>query len=139
MTSGRLNPNSSTRKVSNRTSRPTPAKDGFIVSDAPIKEQHRKFLLNLRDKGGDEYLVNYETFKEFVSLPCHYCGQSGTRKIKTRSVAYSNGIDRVDSNRGYFRDNIVPCCWMCNRLKMRSSVEDLLNHALRIVRHQNLM
>ena len=29
----------------------------------------------------------------------------------------STGLDRVDSNKGYTDDNVVPCCGSCNQLK----------------------
>ena len=29
----------------------------------------------------------------------------------------SNGLDRVDNNKGYTIDNVVPCCKRCNYAK----------------------
>jgi hypothetical protein len=41
--------------------------------------------------------------------PCHYCGAELPLHIV--------GLDRVDNARGYTRDNIVPCCALCNDAK----------------------
>lgn len=35
-----------------------------------------------------------------------------------------NGIDRVDSNIGYTKDNSVPCCKYCNFAKHTMSEDD---------------
>jgi hypothetical protein len=34
------------------------------------------------------------------------------------------GIDRIDSDKGYTIDNIVPCCKVCNKMKMDLSVAE---------------
>ena len=47
--------------------------------------------------------------------PCHYCGGET-----------ENGADRKDSNGGYTVDNVVPCCWGCNRAKKDKSYESFL-------------
>lgn len=54
---------------------------------------------------------------------CHYCGAEPT----TKPIGLPrNGIDRLDSARGYETDNVVPCCWMCNKTKGRRSVSAFL-------------
>ena len=50
------------------------------------------------------------TFKEFMShwqKPCEYCN----------SHIETIGLDRIDNNKGYSIDNIVSCCYTCNRGK----------------------
>lgn len=48
-----------------------------------------------------------EDFKIFWQVPCYYCGDP----IDTI------GIDRINSNLGYTKDNIRPCCTFCNYAK----------------------
>ncbi len=58
--------------------------------------------------------LEYELFIHFVKLPCVYCGfDEGTV-----------GLDRIDSSVGYTVDNVVPCCKVCNYMKLDHSVED---------------
>ena len=35
--------------------------------------------------------------------------------------------DRVDTTKGYFKENCVPCCKMCNIMKNKFSKEDFIN------------
>jgi len=48
--------------------------------------------------------------------PCHYCGVD----IEV------TGLDRKDSSKGYTPDNVVPCCWDCNRIKKDKPYEQFL-------------
>ncbi len=47
-------------------------------------------------------------------------------------VIFVNGIDRVDSNRGYTNDNCVACCKDCNTAKLNMSVEDFKAWSIRL-------
>ena len=64
-----------------------------------------------------EWNITDEQFKSFWNLDCIYCGDS----ISTI------GIDRVDSSKGYIIDNIVPCCYQCNIIKMDYTEQEFLN------------
>jgi len=56
-----------------------------------------------RDKNRENDLT-VEWFKENISSkPCIYCGD--TEKI---------GADRIDNSKGHTKDNVVPCCDLCN-------------------------
>lgn len=39
-----------------------------------------------------------------------------------------NGLDRVDNSIGYIESNVVPCCYICNKMKGELPVEDFLRH-----------
>jgi hypothetical protein len=60
-------------------------------------------------------------FHELIISNCYYCGD--VPKLEKNSYnlfndrLFYNGIDRVDNNKGYLLDNIVPCCKNCNFLK----------------------
>lgn len=67
-----------------------------------------------------------EDLKYLVFSPCHYCGNTGSNTFKNkdgRSIKY-NGVDRVDNNRGYEKDNVVPCCKFCNIAKSVMSYDE---------------
>lgn len=77
------------------------------------------------------------TKNQFVNLifqNCHYCNsepelhENEKRYNKTKIDFKRNGIDRVDSSKGYTIDNCVPCCQMCNHMKLNYSIEDFKNH-----------
>jgi hypothetical protein len=48
-----------------------------------------------------------------------------------------NGIDRIDSSRGYTPENTVPCCSTCNLMKSDSTHEAFLAHIEAIYAHQH--
>ena len=74
---------------------------------------------------------------EFASLifqNCYYCNRSssnvykrynkGCRKSHT-PILY-NGVDRIDNDGGYFLENCVPCCKICNGSKRARSEQEFL-------------
>ena len=73
------------------------------------------------------YALPYEFFKELTQQNCNYCGVKSkqvyqlkdpkTGKIRSGIPIIYNGIDRIDSSKGYFKDNVVACCKICNRAK----------------------
>lgn len=79
------------------------------------------------------------TKKEFLDLTqnkCYYCGRQpqtvsgtvvGKNFIRRRNGQFVyNGLDRVDSELGYTKDNIVTCCEICNKAKRDMSQEKFL-------------
>lgn len=61
-------------------------------------------------KRGYSIEIQFDDFKELVLKPCYYC-----KSLKENEV---NGIDRVDNSNGYTKENCVPCCSTCNRMKL---------------------
>lgn len=70
-------------------------------------------------------LTDFE-FLELVTKSCAYCGH--TQEY--------NGIDRIDSNKGYTINNCVPCCSWCNTMKLDHSLEEFLQHITNIYNFQ---
>jgi len=68
--------------------------------------------------------LTFNEFMEFWQLPCWYCGRS----IETI------GIDRIDNAKGYCKENCVPCCVVCNRMKSSHTKEEFLDTCRRIVK-----
>ena len=58
-------------------------------------------------------------------------------RIKTSSKGYKytisvNGIDRLDSSKGYTIDNCVSCCSVCNTAKLEMDVDDFKEWVVRV-------
>jgi len=72
---------------------------------------------------------------DLFNKSCWYCGY----KPLDNSL---NGIDRVDSSRGYVKDNVVSCCKHCNYMKgsieskFKVTQEEYLNQIFKIHKHQ---
>jgi hypothetical protein len=84
-----------------------------------VEEANKKNLINI-----NKHMYNYthkcemnninfeltkEQFDEIVIKPCYYC-----EIIQDKGF---NGIDRMDSSKGYELDNCVSCCDECNTMK----------------------
>lgn len=77
--------------------------------------------------------LDADAVRELIFRNCFYCEKSpeevGTIYIKQltddRSVKRI-GIDRVDNNKGYYRDNSVPACQGCNYIKRTHGVSELV-------------
>jgi len=62
--------------------------------------------------------ITKDEYESFRNAKCYYCNSQidGVR------------LDRVDNTMGYFMENIVPCCKICNYMKMGLSIVDFLDH-----------
>lgn len=63
-----------------------------------------------------------------TSQPCYYCGD----------VKNYNGIDRVDSSKGYILNNCVPCCEICNKMKLNYTVDSWILHMKKVIEHMEV-
>ena len=67
--------------------------------------------------------LNYNEFIEIIKdSKCHYCDKElifnpYTRDENSNYVSRAYQLDRKDNGLGYSVDNVVPCCWNCNRIK----------------------
>jgi hypothetical protein len=110
---------------------------------APGETGLLKVFKNYKE-GAKNRELNFDlTFEEFKTLTlknCSYCDTPPSRRSIINncrsgfSVYYYNGIDRIDSSKGYQSDNVVPCCYSCNLMKLNYSREDFLRHIAIIYR-----
>lgn len=82
----------------------------------------------------------FESFYLLSQEPCYYCGSpphaitndSNYRKDasnfqKEQGNFIYNGLDRIDNSLGHDVDNVVPCCWTCNRTKSDTNFIDYVS------------
>jgi hypothetical protein len=69
-----------------------------------------------------------EQFRELTSSPCHYTGTtpSTTKEAASGEVFTYNGVDRLDSLKGYTMENCVPCCTEVNFMKRNLPYEKFI-------------
>jgi len=89
--------------------------------------------------------LSLEDVKNITSQNCFYCGvppQFIASSKLVKSVNFKNynqyiynGIDRIDSTRGYTKDNVVPCCKWCNIAKNNKSISEFKEHIKKIYDH----
>ena len=71
-----------------------------------------------------EFTLTKQDFANRIFDPCFYCGAEPYRRV---AHGYVSGLDRVDAEVGYVPGNVVPCCYTCNRVKQRQSVEKFVD------------
>ena len=99
-----------------------------------------KYKKSAKERGLD-FLLNIEQIRILTSSNCYYCGCVPKKEIKTRGNNgnyFYNGIDRIDSSKGYSIENVVPCCYKCNVAKSNYTREDFLSWISKVYYHSIL-
>jgi hypothetical protein len=96
-------------------------KSKYSREEAAIVSLYRQYASKAKQHGR-QFGLTLKTFETLVKLPCAYCGRSPFRNFyrrggTSRCECKVNGIDRVDSTKGYTDTNVVSCCWPCNTAK----------------------
>lgn len=85
------------------------------------------------------FSLDKHEFRCLTSSNCHYCGveprQSVDRKNSNGIYVY-NGIDRVDSTKGYVTSNCVSCCKQCNIAKHNFTAQEFYDWAERVYKRR---
>ena len=101
---------------------------------ALLKVQY-SHLKRRNKKMGFKDVIDFETFAILSKSSCKYCGLKYSKEIEDRlneskkskrlsdHILKCNGIDRIDSKKGYTKENSVPCCKYCNCAKNTMSKE----------------
>lgn len=95
-------------------------------------------LYNYKRKAKSRNLVfdlTIDVFRLLTKQVCKYCGREPHRinKVNKRVGEYVyNGVDRVDNSQGYTAENVVACCYDCNRMKHALGETEFLTHVERI-------
>lgn len=93
-----------------------------------LKARYKKYELGAKERGLP-FELSLEEFDEITKMPCEYCGGYSD---ELNGIKF-NGIDRINSSKGYTVKNSVPCCEMCNRMKLDYDLEDFLEYVKKIV------
>ena len=102
--------------------------------EASVNGLLNRTIQNARQRKLDWHLSK-ETFKQLIFSPCFWCGAEPVERynVAVSKSGYTqrdhltynmihgwihiNGIDRIDSTKGYEEDNVHPCCKHCNFAK----------------------
>ena len=83
---------------------------------------------------GYESELSPEDYREITSQDCYYCGKPPQSKTHPNLYGeiFRNGVDRIDSSKGYTKDNVRPCCSTCNYMKLDMTEQEFFEHINRI-------
>lgn len=79
-----------------------------------------------------EFTIPFEYFNELISSDCVYCGCEGTERKHGSYVFVGNGVDRIDSAKGYTFDNVTTACSACNMMKRTMGPKEYVEHCQRV-------
>lgn len=90
-----------------------------------------KYYIQNATKRKLQFSIPIDIFIKLTSMDCFYCGVEPKQcynflKQNHFGEYYYNGLDRVDNNKGYTIDNVVPCCGKCNHAKAGLSKDEFL-------------
>jgi len=71
--------------------------------------------------------ISEEQYEKYIIGDCKYCGENPNPY---------NGLDRINSGRGYVVENIYSCCSRCNYMKNTLSKAMLYIHLNKIISYQ---
>lgn len=95
---------------------------GIAAMRATIKIYRRGAKLR-----GLKFELTDDQFKKITQENCFLCGAEPGNNCKNRNgngdYIY-NGIDRIDNNKGYTINNVVACCFDCNRAKGNRTLQE---------------
>ena len=90
-------------------------------------------------KKGHEFSLSEEYCYSLFEGNCYLCGSPPKnifKKGKLKGEFIYNGIDRIDSSKGYLLDNVMSCCSYCNFLKGAIHTKDFLEHIKKIYNYR---
>jgi hypothetical protein len=90
--------------------------------------------------------IQLEEFRYLCQQNCYYCGSipnnlityRGLNSFTFRYFMYS-GLDRINNDIGYTRQNVVPCCIICNRAKNSMPFKDFIDWLNRLTDYRQRM
>ena len=102
-------------------------------NDHRVENRFKLYASNAYRRG-IEFALTLPEFDTITQTPCRYCGELPNDGLGS---SYT-GIDRIDSSKGYFSDNVVPCCEWCNKMKLDHPVDEWLSKMKQICEHMNI-
>lgn len=87
------------------------------------KEGKLNVYMSAAKKRGIDWELTSDEFLSFWEKNCNYCNS----KIETI------GLDRIDSNLSYSLTNVVPCCIICNKMKLDMPLKSWFEHMQKII------
>ena len=103
--------------------------------NAPRNAAKARYIKGAKERNL-EFNLSDDEFDSLIFGNCHYCNslpEEHDRNTNHTEIPFlRNGIDRVDSSKGYTIDNCVTCCSTCNRMKSNMSCNDFIKHIQKI-------
>jgi 5-methylcytosine-specific restriction endonuclease McrA len=105
--------------------------DRFSTTYGWVVESRLRGYKKRAAQRGKEWTLDDEEARQLLMGDCHYCGRASDwrpRRIHgdMKQAGRTNGIDRLDNDRGYVPGNCVSACYGCNIRKHTYSYDDFV-------------
>jgi predicted RNA-binding Zn-ribbon protein involved in translation (DUF1610 family) len=123
-------------KIKNNSAIELKTKDLELVAASNLLSKlQRRYL-----KKGLTSNLNSQELLDLVKRNCHYCNAEPSNLMQYKQIHFSynfiyNGLDRVDSSKGYIKGNVLPSCKKCNIAKSDLSYNEFLQHIEKIYKN----
>jgi len=74
-----------------------------------LKSSYKAHTKESLTRGHGDSHLSFDEFTGLVTGSCYYC----THRDENETI----GIDRINNDIGYTKENCVPACWTCNKMK----------------------
>jgi hypothetical protein len=117
-------------------------KSGIKIFDRDLMLSRRiygNYKISAKNRGL-EFSMTIQDIYGLIHKPCFYCGivdenTHNAARLNTEEKIKYNGIDRKNTMLGYVKNNIVPCCSMCNTAKLNHTEEEFKEWLIRAYRN----
>jgi len=83
--------------------------------------------------------LSFDDFYKMSQECCYYYGSPPSNKTTRNGIVLIyNGLDRIDNTLPHNKNNVVPCCWLCNQWKRAMTQEAFLTHVKKIYEQREL-
>lgn len=107
-------------------------KDNRKINGAPIINNLISYYKRSEAARKYGFRLTYEDVEKIVFRNCFYCGTEPCQNRRSYPERY-NGIDRIDSSKGYFINNCVTACFRCNSAKNNMTLMEFKNWIHRLL------
>lgn len=111
---------------------------GNLPGESAFNRLYTMYINNAK-KYKHKFDLDQIIFQMLTSSNCSYCGikpNNFTNRPNQKEVYYFNGIDRINTKKGYLINNVTPCCTICNRMKLNHKLEYFLKHLYKIYKNK---
>ncbi len=106
--------------------------------EANFNNLYHRMVQNAKSRNHSFELTKDEV-RALTGSNCYYCGLPPSQVMRgpgLNGAYFFNGIDRIDSNRGYISDNVRPCCKTCNFAKGTLTEEEFFQWIDRLIAYR---
>jgi len=99
--------------------------------EAAFLQLYRSYRKTAKERGL-KWSLSKKLFRELTQKNCYYCGVEPHKNVNTNGHSFNgdyiyNGLDRANNSKGYTKDNVVPCCFSCNKMKGTKNKDEFLD------------